>query len=136
MKIFQDVLLSRDKKNETKIRKGINAANPMSHLTIKSATASDTHSGESAPKVKKGTISHDHETSLFAASEKNVICAENAIVKKIAVSIKDASNVDARGAFHHSAERNLLKTAISKSCAIIKARPDANATLNATAGYS
>ena len=82
MKIFQDVLLSRDKKNETKIRKGINAANPMSHFTIKSATARDTHSGVSAPKVRKGTISHDHEISLLAASEKNAICAENAIVKK------------------------------------------------------
>ena len=136
MNIFQDVLLSRDKKNETKIRKGINAANPMSHFTIKSATARDTHSGVSAPKVRKGTISHDHEISLFAASEKNAICAEKAIVKKTAVTIKDASSVEARGAYHHSAERNLLNTAISNSCAIIKARPDAIATLNATAGYS
>ena len=108
-------MLSRDKKNEIKIRNGINAAKPISHFTSKSATASDTHSGESAPRVKKGTISHDHETSLFAASEKNVICAENAIVKKIAVSIKDASSDEVKGAFHHSAERNLLKTAMSNN---------------------
>ena len=136
MEIFQDILLSFSKKNDTKNRKGINAINPMIHFTIKSATASDTHNGESEPMVKNGTISHAQEISPFAASENSGIWEENAIVKKIVVSIKEARNDETRGAFHHAAERNLLKTAISKNWAKINAIPDANATLNATAGYS
>ena len=70
-KIFQDVLLSCNKKNETKIRNGINAARPISHLTIRSAIASDTHRGELVPKVRSGTISHAQEISSLATSEKN-----------------------------------------------------------------
>ena len=115
MEIFQDILLSFTKKNDTKNRKGINAISPMIHFTIKSATASDNHNGESAPMVKNGTISHAQEISPFAASEKSGIREENAIVKKIVVSIKEARNDEIRGAFHHAAERNLLKTAISKN---------------------
>ena len=88
MEIFQDILLSFSKKNDTKNRKGINAINPMIHFTIKSATASDTHNGESEPMVKNGTISHAQEISPFAASENSGIWEENAIVKKIVVSIK------------------------------------------------
>ena len=57
----------------------------MIHFTIKSATASDTHNGESEPMVKNGTISHAQEISPFAASENSGIWEENAIVKKIVV---------------------------------------------------
>lgn len=123
-------------KRAENIRNGTRAIKAIAIFTNQSAMANDTQSGASDPTSNKGTLSHAHEISSFAAAGKNVMLAEKAMVKKMAVSRADPITVDANGARHHAPLRKRSKMVTSIICAIKNAVPDPTATRKATAAYS
>ena len=114
------------------MRKGNNAISAIESLTVQSATAKDTQSGETGPAPKSGSISFAQETSFDGSSPASA--DENAMVKNIAVSSEEPIKVEASGARHHAPDRRRSKIETSISCATRKAMPEPSAMRRVTAG--
>ena len=106
----------------------------MANFTHQSATARETQNGTMGPMPKSAPFVPAQDTSPDGS--RKLRAAENATVKKIALSRVEPTSVDTSGARHHAARRNRLKIVMSSNWPITNAVSEPMAMRNVvTPGY-
>ena len=102
----------------------MSAKTAMISLTVRSPSAHDTQRAASKDSVPS---SGDASSAKASSGPTKAKAAENAMEKKIAVSITEPASVPKIGARHQLRRRSQLNTVTSRSWAVRKAAPEAMA---------